>query len=120
MNAWHYTENDGNPKKEGYYLVVVKPCVTFTDHSYDEGKPRIVGCDQTVRGVCYWDGEKWRYRKDRVVGIDDDIVFSDLVRIYAWADVILPANYYLTEGRLMCFLKDYKLSFERKEEIQNE
>ena len=81
----------------------------------------------------FWDGEEWKKQEGSSVNLDDSCAMSKSDHIYAWADVILPtpkmiypsrkieidpADYYLTEGQLMDFLKVTKEVL--REDIRNE
>lgn len=132
MSAWHYIEEDGNPKESGYYEVALEQCVTYADQIWTDEPDemnKIVPYDSEPHiGICFWSNrdKKWIYSNSFRIG-GDESQLCDLDHIYAWVDVLLnapkmiypsrkieinPAKYHLTEAQLMSFLDDYKLSFE--------
>lgn len=130
MSEWHYIEKDGNPTRGGFYLVACETYISFADDLDDNGKNHIKAYGKPYRGLCFWDGVEWQEDECNSFNIDDGgaCCLCKEDDIYAWADVILsppkmiypsrkinidPADYHLTEGQLINFLKDYKKSFER-------
>lgn len=127
MSEWQYIEKDGNPKNKGYYLVAIEQYVSFSDRIEDDRENRIKTYGEAQRGICCWDGKEWMKQECQSFNIDDSCAICKSDHIYAWADVILsppkmiypsrkinidPADYHLTEGQLINFLKSYKRSFE--------
>lgn len=129
MSEWHYVEKDGNPKAKGFYVVACEAYVSFADDSYDEGENRIEAYGEPYRGLCFWDGAKWKENETNSFNIDDccSAGLCEADHIYAWADAIPktpkmiypsrtieidPSEYHLTEKQMMDFLNDYKRSFE--------
>lgn len=122
--AWNYIEKDGNPEKQGYYLVACDAYVSYSYDVVDQANGIVMAHGEPFRCISYWDGKKWSHSQYDSFNIDDDneCKLRDTDHIYAWANIeetpkmiypsrkveIDPANYHLTESQLMNFLNDYK------------